>query len=399
MMSWKKRSWVMVLAITGLVGLGYYAYTSFRELSGSPMAPPAGAAAGRPGVAAPAGSPGGGPPPPRVETARVRAAELAIDATAVGSLRSNESVVLRPETPGRVAAIHFRDGVGVSKGSLLIELDAATQAAELDQAKANLGLAQTNHRRTQDLFAKKFISQQALDNAEAALKVQEAALALAQARFDKMRLRAPFSGIVGIRNISVGDYVKEGQDLVNIEDIRTLKIDFRLPESYLSQLKPGQSLEVSSDALPGQRFTAVLDAINPLVEAGGRAISLRAHLPNGEARLRPGMFVRVRLILEQRDHVLLIPEQALVADSQAPYVYRVVGSQARRVPIRTGLRRDGQVEVVEGLRAGDEVVSAGQMKLRDGAAVRAIGEGQAEPPPAAGAVQGGTPAAAPGAGQ
>lgn len=397
MTSWKKRSWVLVLAIIGLVGLGYYAYTSFRAPSGSPMAPPPGAAAGRSGAATPAGPPGGGPL--RVETARVQAVELALDATAVGSLRSNESVVVRPETPGRVAAIHFRDGVAVSKGSLLLELDAATQAAELDQAKANLGLAQTNHRRTQDLFAKKFISQQALDNAEATLKVQEAALALAQARFDKMRLRAPFSGIVGIRNISVGDYVKEGQELVNIEDIRTLKIDFRLPESYLSQLKPGQHLEVSSDALPGQRFTAVLDAINPLVEAGGRAISLRAHLPNGEARLRPGMFVRVRLIFEQRNDVLLIPEQALVADSKAPYVYRVVAGRAQRVPIRTGLRRDGQVEVVEGLRAGDEVVSAGQMKLRDGAAVRAVGEDQAEPPPAAGAVQGSTPAAAPGAGQ
>lgn len=386
MTSWKKRSWLLIPAITGLVGLGYYAYTSFREPPGSTMALPTGAAAGRSGAAASAGPPGGGPL--RVETARVRAVELVLDATAVGSLRSNESVVLRPETPGRVAAIHFRDGVAVSKGSLLLALDAATQAAELDQAKANLGLAQTNHRRTQDLFAKKFISQQALDNAEAALKVQEAALALAQARFDKMRLRAPFSGIVGIRNISVGDYVKEGQELVNIEDIRTLKIDFRLPESYLSQLEPGQYLEVSSDALPGQRFTAVLDAIKPLVEAGGRAISLRAHLPNSEARLRPGMFVRVRLIFEQRNNVLLIPEQALVADSKAPYVYRVVDGRVQRVPIRTGLRRDGQVEVIEGLRAGDEVVSAGQMKLRDGAAVRAVSESQAEPAPAAGAPPG-----------
>ena len=145
---------------------------------------------------------------------------------------------------------------------------------------------------------------------------------------------------------------------------------------------------MSSDALPGQRFTAVLDAINPLVEAGGRAISLRAHLPNSEARLRPGMFVRVRLIFEQRNNVLLIPEQALVADSKAPYVYRVVDGRVQRVPIRTGLRRDGQVEVIEGLRAGDEVVSAGQMKLRDGAAVRAVSESQAEPAPAAGAPPG-----------
>jgi membrane fusion protein (multidrug efflux system) len=123
---------------------------------------------------------------------------------------------------------------------------------------------------------------------------------------------------------------------VNIEDIGTLKIDFRLPESYLPQLRPGQQLEVSSDALPGQVFTAVLDAINPLVEAGGRAISLRARLPNGEGRLRPGMFVRVRLIFEQRNNVLLIPEQALIPDSKSPYVYRVVDGQAKRTPIRTG---------------------------------------------------------------
>jgi hypothetical protein len=109
---------------------------------------------------------------------------------------------------------------------------------------------------------------------------------------------------------------------------------FRLPESYLAQLKPGQQLEVSSDALPGQVFTAVLDAINPLVEAGGRAIALRASLPNGEARLRPGMFVRVRLIFEQRNKVLLIPEQALIPDSKAPYVYRVVDGRAKRTPVR-----------------------------------------------------------------
>jgi len=146
-----------------------------------------------------------------------------------------------------------------------------------------------------------------------------------------------------------------------------------LPESYLGQLEPGQRLEVSSDALPGQVFTAVLEAINPLVEASGRAIALRATLPNSERRLRPGMFVRVRLIFERRSGVLLIPEQAVVPDSQTPYVYRMVDGQAKRSPIKTGLRRDGQVEVTEGLHAGDEIVTAGQLKLRDGAPVQAVG--------------------------
>ncbi|WP_291988780.1 efflux RND transporter periplasmic adaptor subunit [Candidatus Accumulibacter sp. ACC007] len=367
------RSLFLAVAMVGLVAVGYFAYTGFR-LPSAPTLPPAPAAgAGKEAVSARAAPPGAFPM--AVETARVQASELAVDATAVGSLRSNESVVLRPEIAGRIASINFKDGVAVSKGALLVALDDATQAAELNQAKAALALAQANQQRTQDLFARKFVSGQALDNTQAALKVQEAALALAQARLDKTRIRAPFSGVLGIRNVSVGDYVKEGQELINIEDIGTLKVDFRLPESYLAQLSPGQQLEVSSDALPGQVFAAVLEAINPLVEASGRAISLRAQLSNSERKLRPGMFVRVRLIFERRDKVLLIPEQALVPDRTAPYVYRVVDGQAQRAPIKTGLRRNAQVEVVEGLSAGDEIVTAGQLKLREGAAVRSLGVG------------------------
>lgn len=350
---------VLSVALAGLVGLAYLAYSGFRPSDGpvdvvKAPAPPA----------MPAG------PPVGVETAQVLTADLTDDALAVGSLRSNESVVVRPETAGRIAAIHFRDGAAVGKGMLLIALDAATQAAELEQARANLALARASFQRTQDLFVKKFISGQALDTAQATLKVQEAAVALAQAKFDKMRISAPFAGMVGIRNISVGDYVKEGQDLINLEDIRTLKVDFRLPELYLGQVRPGQSLEVSSDALPGQVFAATLEAINPLVDAGGRAVALRARLQNAEVRLRPGMFVRVRLILDQRRNVLSIPEQAIVPDSRAPYVYRVVEGRAQRVPIKSGLRRDARVEIVEGLHAGDEIVTAGQLKLRDGVPVR-----------------------------
>ncbi|MCM8594561.1 efflux RND transporter periplasmic adaptor subunit [Accumulibacter sp.] len=372
----RKRLVVVAAALVGIAGLGYVSYVGFRQPVGSSPPPAAGGVAEpRPGGAAVPG----GQPPVRVETARVEAAELAVEASAVGSLRSNESVVLRPEIAGRIASIHFRDGVAVGKGALLVALDSATQAAELDQAKANLGLAQANHQRSEDLFARKFISRQALDNAQAALKVQDAALSLAQAKFDKTRLRAPFAGIVGLRQVSVGDYVKEGQELVNIEDIGTLKIDFRLPESYLPQLRPGQRLEVSSDALPGQVFTAVLEAINPLVEAGGRAISLRAVLPNDQELLRPGMFVRVRLLFGQREKALLIPEEAVVPDSAAPYVYRVVDGFARRTTVRTGLRRGGAVEVTEGLSTGDEIVTAGQLKLREGAPVRPLAGSTAGP--------------------
>ena len=369
-----KRILIIVLALAGLVGLAYIAQHGLRPPGGTPQTAAAGGAPGRPGAAGPAASgPAGGPPLP-VETARAVSTSLALEATAVGSLRSNESVILRPETAGRIAQINFRDGSAVRKGDLLLALDGATQAAELAQAQANLALARSNHQRTQDLFARKFVSRQALDNAEATLKVQEAALLLAQARFERTRIRAPFAGVVGIRSVSIGDYVKEGQDLVNLEDIGTLKIDFRLPESYLSQIRTGQRIEVTSDAAAGRQFSAVLDAINPLVEAGGRAISLRASLPNGEGLLRPGMFVRLRLILASRPNVLLVPEQAVIPDSKAPYVYRVVDGKALRAAIVTGQRREAQVEIVEGLRQGDEVVTAGQLKLREGASVRAVGE-------------------------
>jgi len=373
----KRRSWVVLLAILVLLGLAYGTYSAFRG-SSSPIQPTntSGAPGGKSATGAPGGPPGGFALP--VETVRVVAADLALDANAVGSLRSNESVVLRPETAGRISSINFRDGSAVAKGALLVGLDSATQSAEFDQARANLGLAQVNLKRTRELFEKKFVSQQALDNTEAGLKVQEAALALAQARLDKMRIKAPFSGVVGIRNVSVGDYVKEGQELINLEDIGTLKIDFRLPEAYLGQLKPGQAIEVSSDALPGQKFEAVLDAVNPLLDTGGRAIAARAHLANADGRLRPGMFVRVRLIFEQRSKVLLVPEQAIVPDTTTPFVFVVQEGKAMRVPVKTGTRRNAQVEIVEGLKAGDEVVTAGQMKLRDGAPVKAVG-GQAAP--------------------
>jgi membrane fusion protein, multidrug efflux system len=369
--------WILAVVVTGIFGLGYFAYTAFREpLAPTPVAISGNAPGAKPGAAA-GGSPGGFALP--VETVRLVAADLLLDATAVGSLRSNESVVLRPETAGRIASIGFRDGVAVSKGVVLISLDAATQAAELDQAKANLELARANQQRTRDLFEKKFISRQALDNTDAALKVQEALVALAEAKLAKMSIRAPFSGVVGIRNISVGDYVKEAQELINLEDISRLKIDFRMPEIYLSQLKPGLKLEVSSDDLPGQRFEALLEALNPLLDAGGRAISCRALLDHAGAQLRPGMFVRVRLILDRHSKALLIPEQALVPDSQTPYVFRVTDGKAVRTPVKTGLRRNAQVEIVEGLHDGDEIVTAGQLKLRDGAPVRSLGDAGALP--------------------
>lgn len=368
----RKRLLVVVIAFLGLAGLGYMAYSLNRAPAGGPAMPQGAAAPGKPGGPGAGGPPGGFAV--AVETARVAAVDFTDEASAVGTLKSNESVMLRPETAGRVAAINFKDGAVVSKGSVLLTLDAAVQEAELQQAKANLSLAEANFKRNEELLAKKFISQQALDTVASNLKIQQAAVQLAEAKVAKTRIRAPFTGVIGLRNVSIGDYVKEGQDLVNMEDVGTLKVDFRLPETYLGRIHKGQQVEVTSDALPGQRFKAVLDAVDPLVDQNGRAISLRGRLENPEGKLRPGMFVRVRLIFGERENVLMIPEQALVSGA-APMVFKVVDGKAAAAKVKVGVRRTGQVEVIEGLADGDLIVTAGQLKLKDGAPVRAIGEG------------------------
>ena len=369
----------IVAPLVGVVALGAVAYYANRapatvqgEVSKSGLTGPegqgaAGAGKGPGGIAV------------TVETAPVATARLQEDVVAIGTLRSNESVVVRPEISGRISEIGFTEGSPVQKGQLLVALDSSVYAAEVQQAKANLALAETTFNRTTELERQKFVSATAKDQSLNALRVAQANVALAEARLAKTQIRAPFGGVIGIRQVSVGDYVKEGQDLVSLEDIAALKVDFRLPEVMLTDLKRGQTVEVASDAMPNRTYAATLEAIDPLVDQNGRAVILRARLKNTEGQLRPGMFVRTRLILEERANALTVPEEALMPSGAEQYVYKVVDGKATRVQVKTGLRRGSQVEVTQGLQAGDVVVTAGQIKLRDGAAVRT------GPPAAAGA--------------
>jgi membrane fusion protein (multidrug efflux system) len=366
------RHFVLVLSLAGLAGLGAYAWYANRAPAATAGAATAQAPAGS--TAAPGGQ-GGAAAPVVVETHVVGVRALADDVGAVGSLVSNESVVLRPEESGRISAIRFRDGEPVRRGEVLIEFDAAVQRAELQQARASLTLAESNFRRTQDLFGRSFVSRSSLDGARSQLEVARAGVALAQAKLERMQIRAPFSGVVGIRSVSPGDFVKDGEAMINLEDIATLKVDFRLPELYLDRVRPGQAVELASDALPGETFAATVDAIDPLVDAQGRSLGLRASLANPGLRLRPGVFVRVRLILAERADAVVVPEAALVpAPGNTQFVYRVAADgKVQRVAVKTGARRDAMVEIVDGLQAGAVVVTAGQLKLRDGAAVKVAG--------------------------
>jgi membrane fusion protein, multidrug efflux system len=311
-----------------------------------------------------------------VEVVSLKPVTVKEDLQAVGSLRSNESVILRPEVSGRIATIGFKDGQLVRKGQLLVGLDATLNEAEVAQAQAEHDLAMSNLKRSEDLASRKFISSSAQETAASNAQVTEAKLKLAQARLSKMRIIAPFDGAVGIRTVSLGDYVKDGTDLVNIEDVRILKVDFRLPERNFSQIGVGQTVEVVADALPGERWQGLIEAINPKIDANGRSLEIRARLENTSGRLRPGMFVRVRVIVGERANALLVPEEAIVPQGEQFFVYKVVEGTARRVPVKIGVRRDATVEVVQGLAPGDQVVTAGMRLSRDGQPVRILSSGR-----------------------
>jgi membrane fusion protein (multidrug efflux system) len=320
----------------------------------------AGAATAGPGRATP------------VEVIVVRPVNVQEELQAVGSMRSNESVVLRPEVAGRIATIGFRDGQAVRKGQLLIGLDASLNEAEVAQYQAEYDLALSNLKRSEDLARQKFISSSARETAASNAQVAEARLKLAQVRLSKMRIVAPFDGVVGIRGVSLGDYVKDGTDLVNVEDVRNLKVDFRLPERNLAQVKVGQGIEVVADALPDERWQGEIEAINPRIEPNGRSLELRARVDNARGSLRPGMFARVRVIVGQRSNALIVPEESIVPQGGQFFVYKVVDGTARRVPVKLGVRRDARVEILEGIAAGDQVVTAGMRLSRDGQPVQVL---------------------------
>jgi membrane fusion protein, multidrug efflux system len=361
-----KTAWgaIVALALALAAGGGYWLG---KPKATAPDAPATGASGG----VATKGGPGadGQAAAAAVETATVEAIRLPQAITAVGSLRSDESVTLRPEVAGRIAAIQFQEGQRVNKGMTLVRLDAAINDAEVQQARANHTLAKSKFDRAVDLSKSNFISGQARDEAENNLKVAEAALALVEARLAKMQIKAPFSGIIGLRSVSVGDYVKEGADLVNLESIDALKVDFRVPEVYLRQVQSGQPLEITLDAYPNKTFEGRVLAVNPLLDAAGRAVVIRAQVKNQDASLRPGMFARVRLITKDVAEALVVPEQALVPQGSDQFLFKVVDNRAVRAKVEVGQRRDGKAEILAGVSAGETVVTAGQQRLRDGVVV------------------------------
>jgi membrane fusion protein (multidrug efflux system) len=341
----------------------------------------------------------------------VEQARLVDEAQSVGSLRSRQSIIVRPEVSGRITQVNFRDGQRVSRGQLLVQLDDQLAQAQIKQAEAELSIARANFNRNKELVEQNFISRRTVEESAANLEVAQAKLALAQATAARLKIMAPFDGTVGIRSVNLGDYLKDGADVVNLEDMDAIYVDYRLPERFQSQVKVGQKAQIDIDALPGRKFSAVVLAIDPLIDANGRSVGVRACIDNRRMQLRPGMFARVATVFAQKDKALVIPEEAIVPQAGRQFVIRLIdgpeGKVSQRVEVKVGSRSPGKVEIVEGLAAGETVVVAGQQRVqRDGMSVRVIEVGARPggpggpggPPGAGGPGAGGPGAGGPGAG-
>ncbi|NQW92775.1 MAG: efflux RND transporter periplasmic adaptor subunit [Polaromonas sp.] len=373
------------VAVVGIAVASGAAWWYQQPKNNSTVQSPAasGSTAGAPQAAASA--PGGGRPP-SVEVARVEAARLTDDTQAVGSLRSRRGVVLRPEVSGRISQLNFTDGQRVKQGQVLVQFDDQLPQAQVQQALAELSIAQANQKRNQELVAQNFISQRSLDESAANLQVARAKLSLAQATAARLKIVAPFDGIAGIRLVNVGDYLKDGADIVNIEDIDAIFVDFRLPERFQSKVKRGQTAMLDMDALPGRKFSAKIQAIDPLIDANGRSVGVRGCIDNRQSQLRPGMFARVNAVFGVRENAKVIPEEAIVPQGGKQFVIKLVKSDdsktqtSQRVEVKLGLRSPGKVEVLEGLEIGDTVVVAGQQRVqRDGTTVTVVDLSAARP--------------------
>lgn len=302
-----------------------------------------------------------------VEGVTVQPQPLEQTVEAVGSLIANETVVIRPEVAGRIVRFGFAEGQPVKAGAVLVQLDDSVQAAQLARAKATLALAQADYQRRTELLEKKLISQTEFDQTASQLKVAQADVALAEAQLGKMRVKAPFDAVIGVRNVSPGAMVDAGQDLVTLVDVHPIKIDFRIPERYLSKVQVKQQVQLTLDALPARNYRGTVYAIDPQVDEKGRSLVLRAEVPNPKAELKPGLFARVALVLASKTDALMVPEQALVPNADGSRtLFKVIDGKVVITTVKTGVRRAGQVEITEGLQAGDTVITAGHMKVQPG---------------------------------
>lgn len=318
----------------------------------------------------PSGPPGGGKPQPvRVETVQKKPWIDRIEA--LGTARANESVTLTAKTAETVARVNFEDGQRVEAGAVLVEMTDRAEVAQLKEAQAAAVEAQKQYERLAGLVKQGTVTQSQVDQ-------QIAARDSARARMDAIRVRlqdrvvtAPFAGVLGFRAVSPGTFVQPGTVIATLDDVSTIKLDFSVPETFLTALAVGQSIEATGAAYGAQKFQGKVTSLSPRVDPITRSITVRAELPNPDGLLRPGMLLSVEVLNRPRES-LSIPEVAVSAVRERMFVYRVSESKAIETDVRIGARRGGEVEILEGLSEGDQIVTDGLVRMRNGAAVQVV---------------------------
>ncbi|MDX9859609.1 MAG: efflux RND transporter periplasmic adaptor subunit [Rhodospirillales bacterium] len=317
-----------------------------------------------------------------VEVASVQIGEIQDAIEAVGTARARQSIDLVANVTGRMTEILFQAGQEVDRGQPLARLDDAIESANLAEARALLGDARAQFERARQLVANRNVSQARVDELEAAYAAARARVQAAERRLDERIVRAPFRGVVGLREIDVGARVEEDTKITRLEDRSLMELQFQVPELFYGQIRTGQQVRARSASLPGKVFLGTVTAIDMRIDEVSRAFRVRAELPNPEGMIPAGLFMVVEIVLASRPSVVLVPEQAIVPEGRSNYVFRVRGDRVERVEVQLGQRRVGEVEVVNGLNAGDSIVTAGVQRLRSGSPIRilnatsdAVGEG------------------------
>lgn len=314
------------------------------------------------------------PPPAVVAVTEVKRERWQPYLTSVGSLVAVAGVDVSNELAGKITAIHFESGQSVKKGQLLLELDTSTDEAELRGLQADAQLAKVRFERSERLIGRSFISQSDYDLNQAQLAQAQSAVKAKRSVIDKKHIRAPFDGKLGIRLVDIGQYLAEGSAIVPLQMLDPIYVDFTLPEQHLAGLTIGQQLILTVQAYPGKIFSGTISAINPAIDIETRSIKLRATMANHDSILRPGMFADVQVLSSQKQEVLTLPDTAITYNPYGDSVFVVEsgeqGLTVQRRQIETGETREGRVQIVKGLQAGERVVSAGQVKLRNDMPVR-----------------------------
>lgn len=315
----------------------------------------------------------GGQPPATVTTLQVRPVRWSDELKALGTANARESVTITASVSQTIASVEFDSGQYVRKGQPLVTLVQGQQAASVAQAQAQLRNAEQLYERNRKLADQQLISRADLDTQRAALEAARAQVATQRATVADRVIRAPFSGVLGLRLVSAGSLVTPGTPITTLDDVSLIKLDFTFPESALSQLAVGQRINARSDAWPGETFVGTVASIDSRVDPVSRAITVRAEIPNADGRLRPGMLLDVGVERAARA-TLAIPELALQQNGTQASVFRVEpGNKVKEVPVKIGSRRFGEVEVVSGLKPGDRIVVEGTVKLRDGGKIKDVG--------------------------